>query len=43
VAYVPGDNDKDMLFIGKGYPEDFNIARGWKLVGAKYTGRSKQK
>jgi hypothetical protein len=43
VTYVPGDNEKDMLFIGKGYPEDFNISRGWKLVGANYTARSKQK
>ncbi|CAI6334448.1 unnamed protein product [Periconia digitata] len=38
VSYVPGDDGNDMLFTGAGYPDDFNIAKGWKLIGAKYPG-----
>ncbi|KAH7371024.1 hypothetical protein BKA66DRAFT_611676 [Pyrenochaeta sp. MPI-SDFR-AT-0127] len=41
VAYVPGDGGKDMLFPGRPYPDDFHIAKGWGLVGAKYPGRPK--
>ncbi|CAO2655304.1 Nn.00g103680.m01.CDS01 [Neocucurbitaria sp. VM-36] len=39
-AYMPGDNDQDVLFAGAGYPDDFKIAQGWRLVGAKYPGQS---
>ncbi|KAJ4362446.1 hypothetical protein N0V83_010539 [Neocucurbitaria cava] len=40
-AYMPGDNGTDMLFAGAGYPDDFNIAHGWRLVGANYPGHGK--
>ncbi|OAL46975.1 putative amid-like NADH oxidoreductase [Pyrenochaeta sp. DS3sAY3a] len=39
LLYMPGKDGKDMIMPGPRYPDDFHIARGWRLVGAKYPGR----
>ncbi|KAF1847080.1 FAD/NAD(P)-binding domain-containing protein [Cucurbitaria berberidis CBS 394.84] len=39
LGYIPGDNSKDVLFTLAAYPDDFRIAHGWRLLGAKYPGR----
>lgn len=39
VAYAPGPEGKDMLFPGAAYPDDFKIAHGWWMAGAKYPGQ----
>lgn len=32
-----------MLFPGAGYPDDFKVAHGWWMIGAKYPGHEELK